>query len=89
MIKGDFNDGRMPTHMKRKKTVKRIREWEKFEQSCDMIKEMDTDTIEKISELQRQRRAGSVGTMLDSAKGKSNSLRKAKSVSYSHQLSPT
>ena len=89
MIKGDFNDGRMPTHIKRKKTMKRIQEWEKFEESCHMIKEMDTDTIEKISELQRQRRTGSVGTLREHSKAKSNSLRKAKSVSYSHQLSPT
>ena len=65
MIKGDFNDGRMPTHLKRQKTMKRIQEWERFEESCHMIKEMDNDQIEKISELQKERRVrtGSVGVL--------------------------
>ena len=67
MIKGDFNDGRVPTHIKRQKTMKRIQEWERFEESCLMIKEMDNEQIEKISELQKERRvrAGSVGALRD------------------------
>ena len=65
MINGDFNDGRMPTHLKRQKTMKRIQEWERFEESCHMIKEMDNEQIEKISELQKERRVrtGSVGVL--------------------------
>ena len=53
-----------------------------------MIKQMDEDQIIKISELQRERskRTGSVSIVREN-KEKSN-LRKAKSVSYSHQLSP-
>ena len=91
LIKGDFNDGRVPTHIKRKKTMKRIQEWEKFEESCHMLKEMDDDTIVKISELQRERRvrADSLGALKDVRVHKNSSnLRKAKSVSNSHQLSP-
>lgn len=89
MIKGDFNDGRVPTHIKRQKTIKRIQEWEKFEESCHMIKQMDEDQIIKISEMQQARRHGSVSAcaIRETVKVKSN-LRKAKSVSYSHQLSP-
>ena len=90
MIKGDFNDGRVPTHIKRKKTIKRIQEWEKFEESCLMMKEMDDDQIVKISELQRQRRSrsGSVGHLRE-VKVKSNSLkREGMSASCPHQLSP-
>ena len=89
LIKGDLNDGTVPTHIKRKKTIKRIHEWEKFEESCHMLKEMDEDKIMKISELQRERRPGSTGTLKEVKVKPPNNPRKAKSVSYSHQLSPT
>ena len=89
LIKGDLHDGTVPTHIKRKKTIKRIHEWEKFEESCHMLKEMDEDKIMKISELQRERRTGSTGTLKEVKVKPTNNLRKAKSVSYSHQLSPT
>ena len=54
-----------------------------------MLKEMDEDKIMKISELQRERRTGSTGTLKEVKVKPTNNLRKAKSVSYSHQLSPT
>ena len=92
LIKGDFNDGRVPTHIKRQKTMKRIQEWERFEESCHMIAEMDDEQIVKISELQKERvrvRAGSMGALREVKVHKNSSnLRKAKSVSNSHQLSP-
>ena len=81
MIKGDFNDGRVPTHIKRQKTIKRIQEWEKFEESCHMIKQMDEDQIIKISEMQQARRHGSVSAcaIRETVKVKSN-LRKCISM---------
>ena len=62
--------------------MKRIQEWEKFEESCHMLKEMDDDTIVKISELQRERRvrADSLGALKDVRVHKNSSnLRKVKS----------
>ena len=88
LIKGDLNDGSIPTHIKRKKTIKRIQEWERFEESCHMLKEMDEDKITKISELQRERRGGSTGALKEVKVKQTSNLRKAKSVSYSHELSP-
>ena len=68
--------------------MKRIQEWERFEESCNMLKEMDEDKITKISELQRERRGGSTGALKEVKVKETSNLRKAKSVSYSHQLSP-
>ena len=71
--------------------MKRIQEWERFEESCHMLKEMDDEQIVKISELQKERRgrAGSMGALREVKVHKNSSnLRKAKSVSNSHQLSP-
>ena len=53
-----------------------------------MLKEMDEDKITKISELQRERRGGSTGALKEVKVKETSNLRKAKSVSYSHQLSP-
>ena len=56
-----------------------------------MLKEMDDEQIVKISELQKERRgrAGSMGALREVKVHKNSSnLRKAKSVSNSHQLSP-
>ena len=52
-----------------------------------MMKEMDSEQIGKISELQKERRGGSMGALKE-VRVKTSNLRKAKSVSYSHQLSP-
>ena len=57
-----------------------------------MLKEMDDEQIVKISELQKERsrgRAGSMGALREVKVNKNlSNLRKAKSVSNSHQLSP-
>ena len=56
-----------------------------------MLKEMDDEQIVKISELQKERRgrAGSLGALREVKVNKNlSNLRKAKSVSNSHQLSP-
>lgn len=88
MAKGEFSNGDIPSHIKRKKTIKRIQEWEKFETNCQILRELDDDKICKISDMQKQKRTISVGNLNKEFKNKRSNLRKAKSVSYSHQLSP-
>jgi len=90
LAKGEFSNGDIPAHIKRKKRIKRIHEWEKFETNCQILRELDDDKICKISDMQRQRRTVSVGNLNKEFRSKEqrSNLRKAKSVSYSHQLSP-
>ena len=90
LAKGEFANGDIPAHIKRKKRIKRIHEWERFENNCQILRELDDDKICKISDMQRQRRTISVGNLNKEFRTKEqrSNLRKAKSVSYSHQLSP-
>ena len=90
MAKGEFTEGDIPAHIKRKKVIKRIHEWERFETNCQILRELDDEQISKISDMQKQRRTVSVGNLNKEFKAKScsSNMRKAKSVSYSHQLSP-
>ena len=90
MAMGEYyeNDGSVPSHIKRKKTIKRIQEWEKFEANCQLLRELDEDKLSKISEMQKQKRTLSVGNLNKEIKTRKSNLRKAKSVSNSHKLSP-
>ena len=88
MAKGEYyDDSHIPSHVKKKKIIKRIHEWERFEANCQVLRELDKEKVSKISEMQKQRR-NSVGNIVKERKKKPSNLRKAKSVSYPHQLSP-
>ena len=57
MAKGEYyDDAHIPFHIKRKKIIKRIHEWERFEANCQVLRELDSEKVLKISELQKMRR---------------------------------
>ena len=86
MAKGEYSDdAQIPFHIKRKKIIKRIHEWEKFEANCQLLRELDNEKVLKISELQKQRRK-SLDNAVTKRKTKQSNLMKAKS--YPNQLSP-
>ena len=88
MAKGEYyDDAHIPSNVKKKQIIKRIHEWERFEANCKVLRELDKEKVSKISEMQKQRR-NSVGNIVKERKKKPSNLRKAKSVSYPHQLSP-
>ena len=79
--------------MKKKAILKRIREWERFEANCQMLKELERAKKKLKEQLRRNRRRNSLGNsskeQLDKVKGsKKSRMRKAKSVGYPDQLSP-
>ena len=88
MAKGEYSDddGAIPYHIKKKKIIQRIHEWEKFETNCQILRELDDEKVLQISELQKQKRTISLGNLNKDFKNKESKLRKAKSES--HQLSP-
>ena len=65
LAKGEFSDdeGNIPSHIKRKKTIKRIHEWERFEKNCQLLKELDEEKLSKISKLQKERKTRSMGNV--------------------------
>ena len=88
MAKGEYyDDAHIPSNVKKKKIIKRIHEWERFEANCQILRELDNEKVSKISELQKQRR-NSLDNIVRKRKTKRSNLRKAKSVSYPNQLSP-
>ena len=88
--KGEFSDdeGNIPSHIKKKKTIKRIKEWERFEKNCRLMKELDNEKLSEISKLHKEKRTRSMGNVNLDVKQRRSNLRKAKSVGYQHQLSP-
>ena len=80
--KGEYteDDGRIPTHLKKRKMMERISEWEKFEENCRLLREFDDETILKISELHKERKASAVHDLKEGfdaeLKKKSNGDRK-------------
>ena len=88
--KGEFSDdeGNIPSHIKRKKTIKRIHEWERFEKNCQVLKELDEEKLSKISKLHKERRTRSMGNVNLEGKERRSNLRKANSVGNQHHLSP-
>ena len=92
--KGEYleHEGEVPLDIRRKKTMKRIHEWERFEANCYMLKELEKEKGVKVTELgefQNLQRRNSAGEELRRVRQVSV-LRKAKSMGYhSHdQLSP-
>ena len=90
MAKGEYQDNaHIPSHVKKQEILARIQEWERFEANCQALKELDDKmTILQISQIQRQRRRSLENTVKKRTTKQSN-LRKAKSMSYPNQLSPT
>ena len=45
MAKGEYSDmdGNIPLDIKKKRTLNKIHEWEKFEANCQMLKEMNDE----------------------------------------------
>ena len=39
---------------KKKKLMKRIHEWQRFEENCNLIKDFDEEKILRLSELQKE-----------------------------------
>ena len=92
--KGEYleHEGEVPLDIRRKKTMKRIHEWERFEANCYMLKELEREKGVKVTELgefQNLQRRNSVGEELRRVREVSV-LRKAKSMGYHSrdQLSP-
>ena len=50
--------GDVPSHIKKKRILERIHEWEKFEANCQKLRELDEETFLQISQLQSQKREG-------------------------------
>ena len=91
MAKGEYSDmdGNIPLDIKKKKTLKRIQEWEKFEANCQMLKEMNDEKQKVLEDFQkRRRRSLGNGSRDQLARKKRAKLRKYKSVGYPDQLSP-
>ena len=91
MAKGEYsdNDGNMPLDIKKKRTLKRIHEWEKFEENCQMLKEKNVEKKKVLEEFQQIRRNSlGHGSRDQLARKKKRQMRKYKSVGYPHQLSP-
>ena len=90
MAKGEFSDdeGNIPAHIKRRKTIQRIQEWERFEKNCQLLKELDDEKLSEISKLHKEKRTRSMVNVNQGVKEKRANLRKAKSVGYQNQLSP-
>lgn len=94
--KGEFSEleGEVPLDIRRKKTMKRIQEWERFEANCYMLKEMEREKGVKVTELSEFKslstRRGSVGPEELRRVREVAVLRKAKSMGYksSEPLSP-
>ena len=86
--KGEFSDdeGNIPSHIKKKKTIKRIQEWERFEKNCQLLKELDDEKLSEISKLHKEKRTRSMGNVNEEVNDRRSNLRKAKSVEQ--QLSP-
>ena len=86
--KGEFSDdeGSIPSHIKKKKTIKRIQEWERFERNCQLLKELDDEKLSEISKLHKEKRTRSMGNVNLGVHERRSNLRKAKSVEQ--QLSP-
>ena len=91
MAKGEYtdNDGNIPLDIKKKRTLKRIHEWEKFEANCQMLKEKN-DQKQKVLEDFHQRRRKSLGhgSRDQLARKKRRQIRKYRSLGYPEQLSP-
>ena len=91
MAKGEYSDidGNIPLDIKKKRTLKRIHEWEKFEANCQMLKEMNDEKQKVLEDFQRRRRKSlGHGSRDQVARKKKRNLRKYKSVGYPDQLSP-
>jgi hypothetical protein len=93
--KGEFSEfeGEVPLDIRRKKTMKRIQEWERFEANCYMLKELEREKGVKVTELgefQSLQRRSSVGVGELARVREVSLLRKAKSMGYHSrdQLSP-
>ena len=87
MTKGKYSDmdGNIPLDIKKKKTLKRIHEWEKFEANCQMLKEMSG---EKQKGFQKRRQSSFGNGSRDYLSWKKKwKMRKYKSVGYPDQLS--
>ena len=91
MAKGEFSDmdGNIPFDIKKRQTLKRIEEWEKFEANCQMLKEKNDEKQKVLKDFQQRRRKSlGHGSRDQLARQKRRKMRKYKSVGYPDQLSP-
>ena len=89
MAKGEYSDdeGAVPSHIKKKRMLQRIHEWEKFEANCKLLRELDDGKVFEISELRNQKRTSlSAGNLNRCIQHEQKTMTKAKSVSNSYQL---
>jgi len=56
LAKGKFpdDDSGVSAKTKKKKTLRRIHEWQRFEANCQLVKDFDEEQITKISEMQKE-----------------------------------
>ena len=97
MAKGEFvyEDGKIPSDVKKKEILKRIHEWERFEANCQMLKDLEKEKKKLMEQLKKSKRRKSLGNssrehLENAAEGRSRAtrMRKAKSVGYPDHLSP-
>ena len=95
IAKGEFifEDGKVPSDVKKKEILKRIHEWERFEANCQMLKDLEKEKKKLVEQLKKNKRRKSLGNSsrehLEKAPGsRETRMRKAKSVGYPDQLSP-
>ena len=91
MAKGEYSDmdGNIPLDIKKKRTLKRIHEWEKFEANCQMLKEKNDEKQKVLKDFQQRRRKSlGHGSRDQLARKNKRKIRKYKSVGYPDQLSP-
>ena len=72
--------------MKKKQILKRIREWEKFEANCHMLKELDKEKRKLKKQIRKRHHSAGTGTRSRIGVKDTNVLRKVKSEEG--QLSP-
>ena len=82
MAKGEYSNmnGNIPLDVKKKRTLNRIKEWEKFEANCQMLKEMSDQKQKVLEDFEKQRRK-SLGHGSRGQLAKKRKRRKHKSVS--------
>ena len=91
MAKGEYSDidGNIPLDVKKKITMQRIQEWERFEANCQRLKEMNEEKQKVLESFERRRRKSVGHGSRDFVERKKKSkMRKYKSVGYPDQLSP-
>ena len=57
LARGELKDeNNLSAKTKKKKTLRRIHEWQRFEANCQLVRDLDEEQLSKISEMHKQSR---------------------------------